>query len=131
MTTWQRSNARGFTLVEVLVAMTIVAVSLLAALRVATQGTNHLDELRTRLFAGWVAADRLAEHHARGDWLPIGEQTGVQRQGRLDLGWREQVSTTPNPAFRRVDVFVFVPAQPAHFLAHSVGFVVNPAGSGR
>ncbi|MEO5831574.1 MAG: type II secretion system minor pseudopilin GspI [Rhodanobacter sp.] len=131
MTTWQRSNARGFTLVEVLVAMTIVAVSLLAALRVATQGTHHLDELRTRLFAGWVAADRLAEHHARGDWLPIGEQMGVQRQGRLDLGWREQVSTTPNPAFRRVDVFVFVPAQPAHFLAHSVGFVVNPAGSGR
>lgn len=131
MAIWQRSNAHGFTLVEVLVAMTIVAVSLLAALRVATQGSNHLGELRARLFAGWVAADRLTEHRARGEWLPIGEQSGVQRQGGLDLGWREQVSTTPNPAFRRVDVFVFVPAQPGHFLAHSVGFVVNPAGGGR
>jgi general secretion pathway protein I len=131
MAIWQRNNSPGFTLVEVLVAMTIVAVSLLAALRVATQGTNHVSELQARLFAGWVAADRLAEHHARGDWLPVGVLTGTQRQGNLELGWREQVSTTPNAAFRRVDIFVFTPAQQTHFLAHAVGFVVNPAGSQR
>jgi general secretion pathway protein I len=131
MATWQRNDSPGFTLVEVLVAMTIVAVSLLAALRVATQGTNHAGELHARLLAGWVAADRLAEHHARGDWLPVGVRTGAQRQGNLEFGWREEVSATPNPAFHRVDVFVFVPAQPAHFLAHSVGFVVNPSESGR
>lgn len=130
MATWRHASSGGFTLVEVLVAMTIVAVSLLAALRVAAQGANDVDQLRARLFAGWVAADRLAEHHARGDWLPIGERTGVQREGKLDLGWREQVSGTPNPAFRRVDVFVFEPAQPDHFLAHAVGFVVDPGGSG-
>lgn len=129
MAIWQRNNSSGFTLVEVLVAMTIVAVSLLAALRVATQGTNHVGELHARLLAGWVAADRLAEHHARGDWLPVGMLTGAQRQGNLELGWREEVSATPNPAFRRVDVFVFEPAQSSHFLAHSVGFVVNPSES--
>lgn len=127
MAIWQRNNSPGFTLVEVLVAMTIVAVSLLAALRVASQGTHHVGELQTRLFAGWVAADRLAEQHARGDWLPVGELTGTQRQGHLDFGWREEISATPNAAFRRVDVYVFEPAQPAHFLAHVVGFAVNPA----
>lgn len=131
MATWQRDKSSGFTLVEVLVAMTIVAVSLFAALRVATQGTIQVDALRTRLFAGWVAADRLAEHHARGDWLAVGVLGGVQRQGNLELGWREQISATPNPAFRRVDIYVFVPAQPAHFLAHTVGFVVHPARRGQ
>ena len=115
---------------EVLVAMTIVAVSLLAALRVAAQSTNHVGELQARLFSGWVAADRLAEHHARGDWLPVGVLTGTQRQGNLELGWREEVSATPNAAFRRVDVYVFIPAEQTHFLAHAVGFVVNPVGSG-
>ena len=130
MAIWQRNSSSGFTLVEVLVAMTIVAVSLLAALRVAAQGTNHIGELQARLFAGWVAADRLAEQHARGVWLPIGELTGVQREGHRDLGWREEVSATPNASFRRVDVYVFEPAQPAHFLAHSVGFVVYPARGG-
>lgn len=129
MTTWPRAKSTGFTLVEVLVAMTIVAVSLLAALRVATQSTSHVDELRVRLFAGWVAADRLAEHHARGDWLAVGVLTGTRRQGGVELGWREEVSSTPNPAFRRVDVYVFEPPQPAHFLAHVAGFVVNSAGN--
>lgn len=131
MATWQRDKTSGFTLIEVLVAMTIVAVSLFAALRVATLGTTHVDALRTRLFAGWVAADRLAEHHARGDWLAVGVQTGVQRQGNIDLGWREQISATPNPGFRRVDVYVFVPTQPLHFLAHTVGFLVHPARQGQ
>ena len=130
MAIWQRNSSSGFTLVEVLVAMTIVAVSLLAALRVATQGTKHVGELRARLFAGWVAADRLAEHHARGDWLPVDVLTGAQHQGNLEFGWREEVSTTPNAAFRRIDVYVFEPTQPSHFLAHAVGFVVNPAESG-
>ena len=130
MPTWRRDKSSGFTLVEVLVALTIVAVSLFAALRVATQGTSHVSELRARLFAGWVAADRLAEHHARGDWLAVGVLTGTQREGHLELGWREEISATPNPAFRRVDVYVFAPAQPAHFLAHSVGFVVRPARRG-
>jgi len=38
------------------------------------------------------------------------------------------VVSTPNPAFRRVDVFVFAPTAQSHSLAHLVGFVVNPPG---
>lgn len=130
MATWRRTRQGGFTLVEVLVALTIVAVSLLAALRVATQGTRDVDELRVRLFAGWVVADRLQEHRARGDWLPVGTLSGRELQGGVELGWREDVAATPNAAFRRVDVYAFKPAQPDHVLAHTVGFVVAPAGSG-
>lgn len=131
MAPWQRNRSQGFTLVEVLVAMTIVAVSLLAALRVATQSTNDAGELHARLLAGWVAADRLAEHRARGDWLDVGVRSGTQYQGKVQFGWREEISTTPNAAFRRVDTYVFVPDQPTHSLAHTVGFVVNPAAGGR
>lgn len=126
MVTWRPIDSPGFTLVEVLVAMTIVAVALLAGLRVAAQGTRHVGELHTRLFATWVASDRLAEHRARGDWLPVGVRSGTRRQGEVELGWREQVSVTPNAAFRRIDVYVFVPAQPEHSLVHAVGFLVHP-----
>jgi general secretion pathway protein I len=51
--------------VEVLVALAIVSIALLAALRAAGQGTSAVAELRQRLLAGWVAEDRLAEHRAR------------------------------------------------------------------
>lgn len=128
MARWRRSSRSGFTLIEVLVALAIVAIALLAALRVASQGANNVGELRSRLFAGWVAANRLAEHRARGDWLALGIQSGTQRQGGLAFIWREEVITTPNPVFRRVDVFVFRASEKTHALAHLVGFVVNPPG---
>lgn len=117
----------GFTLIEVLVALAIVAVALLAALRAAGAGTNQAGELRSRLLAGWVAENRLAEHRARGDWLPLGIQRNQVRQGGIEFGWREEVVATPNPAFRRVDVFVFAPPgdMHAHALAHLTGFVVQ------
>jgi general secretion pathway protein I len=117
---------RGFTLVEVLVALAIVSIALLAALRAAGQGTNAAGELRLRLFASWVAEDRLAEHRARGDWLALGIGRGVQSQGGIEFAWREEVIATPNPAFRRVDVFVSAPAEESRALARLTGFVVQP-----
>ena len=121
----------GFTLVEVLVALAIIAIALLAALRAAGQGTNNVGELRSRLLAGWVAENLLAEHRARRDWLPLGIQRGTGRQGGMDFAWREEVIATPNPAFRRVDVRVYAGAEESHSLAHLAGFVVNSPGSGR
>ncbi len=130
--TSRRGNRRaGFTLVEVLVALAIISIALLAALRAAGQGTNNVGELRSRLLAGWVAENLLAEHSARRDWLPLGMRRGTQREGNLDFDWREEVIATPNPSFRRVDVRVFANAEESHSLAHLVGFVVYSPGSAR
>ena len=109
-----------------LVALAIISIALMAALRAAGQGTNNVGELRSRLFAGWVAENRLAEHRAREDWLPLGIQSGRESQGGLDFDWREEVIATPNPAFRRVDVRVFASSETSHALAHLAGFVVQP-----
>jgi len=130
MARWHRSSRAGFTLVEVLVALAIVAIALVASLRVAGQGANNAGELRSRLFAGWIAENRLAEHRARGDWLTPGIQSGTQRQGGIEFVWREEIVATPNPAFRRVNVFVYAATEQSHALAQLVGFVVNPPGGG-
>ena len=121
-----RKFSDGFTLVEVLVALAIISIALMAALRAAGQGTNNVGELRSRLLAGWVAENRLAEHRAREDWLPLGIQRGTESQGGFEFGWREEVIATPNPAFRRVDVLVFTNNEESHSLAHLAGFVVRP-----
>ena len=116
----------GFTLIEVLVALAIVSIALLAALRAAGQGTANLEELRARLLAGWVAENRMAEHRARGDWLPLGKLRGSDREGDLEFAWHEEVIATPHPAFRRLDVFVYAAPGESRALAHLTGFVVNP-----
>ena len=131
MTEWRCGRRAGFTLVEVLVALAIVSIALMSALRAAGQGTNNVGELRSRLLAGWVAENLLAEHRARRDWLPLVIQRGVGREGGLDFAWREEVIATPNPAFRRVDVRVFATAEESHSLAHLAGFVVYSPGSAR
>lgn len=118
----------GFTLVEVLVALAIISVALLASLRVAAGGTNSVGELRARLLAGWVAENVLAEQRARGVWLPLGMQRGTERQGAIEFAWREEISVTPNTSFRRVDIRVFAVPEETHALAHLVGFVGQPPG---
>ena len=131
MATWRCGKPAGFTLIEVLVALAIVAIALMSALRAAGQGTNNLSELRSRLLAGWVAENLLAEHRARRDWLPLGILRGSGREGGLDFAWREEVIATPNPSFRRVEIRVFASAEESHSLAQLTGFVVNSPGSGR
>jgi general secretion pathway protein I len=130
MAIWRNGRRNGFTLVEVLVALAIISIALLAALRVAGEGTSSVGELRARLLAGWVAQNILAEQRARGEWPPPGMRRGTQRQGAIEFAWREEVIATPNSAFRRVDIRVFAAPEEAHALAHLIGFVVNPLGTG-
>lgn len=124
-------STAGFTLVEVLVALAIVAFALMAALRAAGQGSASVGELRSRLLAGWVAENLIVEHRARGEWLPVGIRRGNAHQGGVEFAWREEVVTTPNPAFRRVDVFVYGPGDESRSLARLTGFLVQPQGINR
>jgi general secretion pathway protein I len=116
----------GFTLIEVLVALAIVSIALLAALRAAGQGISNVDALRARLLAGWVAENVLAEQRARGDWPPLGLARGTQRQGGIQFAWREEVVATPNARFRRVELRVYAALGEEHELSHLTGFVVDP-----
>ncbi len=129
MRKWCGGKRGGFTLVEVLVALAIISIALLAALRVAGGGTSSVGELRARLLARWVAENLLAEQRARGEWLPLGMQRGKEREGGIEFAWREEVIATPNVTFRRVDIRVFAAPEEAHALAHLTGFIVNPPGT--
>ena len=121
-------QGRGFTLLEMLVALTVLAIALLAALRASSAAVQNTAEIRNRLLAGWVAQNRLAEHLARRDWLPIGVVRGDDSQGGVRFGWEEKIVGTPNFQFRRIEIHVFAEQQPDHALASLSGFMVKPGG---
>ena len=118
------SGSHGFTLLETLVALAILAIAMAAILRAAGVETRHTEELRLRLLADWVAQNRLALHAARGDWIGIGSHDGEDTQAGVRLLWHEEVSNTPNPAFRRMEVSVFTVDDPNHALRKLSGFLV-------
>ena len=112
----------GFTLLEVLIALAILAIAMAAVARASMQMTDSSNELKRRLLANWVADNRLAEHMARSEWPPVGLSNGVEEQAGLSLRWEENVSNSPNVAFRRVEIKVYAGAD-KQSLAQIVGYL--------
>jgi len=118
----------GFTLLETLVALAVLAIALAAAFRAVGAATAAVDEVQARLLAEWLAQNRLAEHRARRDWPPPGIAEGAAVQGGLGFRWREEVSVTPNSLFRRVDLRVYRGGE-EHALARLTGFLTAPGSA--
>jgi general secretion pathway protein I len=116
----------GFTLIEILVALAIVAVALAAGMRAVAQSTDSATSLKQRTLALWVAQNRLAAAQLATPWPAPGIRDGEASQAGARFVWRENVSGTPNPAFRKVEIVVADPAVPDYALARLVGYVGAP-----
>jgi general secretion pathway protein I len=102
--------ASGFTLIEVLIALAVVAIALLALTRAASVQVSSFDALRERTLAGWVAANVLTDTRLAGAMPATGRSDGrVEFAGR-SWRWEREVKATPTPAVRRIDIQVFTGA---------------------
>jgi general secretion pathway protein I len=115
----------GFTLIEVLVAMAIVAVTLAAASRAAGHAIDSSAELKLRVIADLIAQNRLELHTAKHDWLTPGKLTGEETQANITMTWKEEITETPNPAFRKVVVEVYAAEDPNFIVRRLVGFLTQ------
>jgi general secretion pathway protein I len=121
----KRRAMRGFTLIEVLVALAIVAVALLAGMRAVGAMAQTNAELKLRLLAQIAAENRIAELRAARAFPGIGSRTVACPQGKARLECVEEIKITPNPVFRRVDVRVYEGAGRERLLAELIGILPN------
>ncbi len=115
----------GFTLIEILVALAIIAVALTAGMRSLAQSADSATALKARTLALWVAQNRLAAAQAASPWPGLGNYRGNATQAGATFLWREDVTSTPNPAFRKIDIAVMEPDRADYPIAHLVGFIGN------
>jgi general secretion pathway protein I len=119
------SRAVGFTLIEVLIAIAILAVALAATSRAASVAIDGAFETRYRLLATWAAQNRAAELRARHIFPAAGTTKFTTTQGGVALVVDEVVSETPNPTMRRVDLSVADARDPGRVLTHLTAYVAR------
>ncbi|MCI4429205.1 MAG: type II secretion system minor pseudopilin GspI [Burkholderiales bacterium] len=101
-----QADTRGFTLIEVLVALTILALTLAAGIRAAGALTNNAQRLVEVSAAQWCADNQLVALKLANQFPSIGDgDFGCEQLGRSYRG-KLAIRATPNPRFRRVDAIV-------------------------
>jgi general secretion pathway protein I len=114
-------RARGFTLLEVVVALAIVAVALMASIRAIGSIAQNNADLKLRLLAQLSAQNRVAELRAMGAFPDVGIRVVSCPQGAVQLQCTEETKSSPNPLFRRIEVRVAQASAPNAILAELIG----------
>jgi general secretion pathway protein I len=116
----------GFTLLEVLVALVILALAMGALIKTAGDHTLLVADLETRTQAFLVAENQLHRLQATKAWPDASEQKDVLEQGGRRWLWQARFENTPDPDLRRVVVDVRVADDAnAAVQARVVGFLAR------
>jgi general secretion pathway protein I len=100
-------RTQGFTLIEVLVALGIVAIALVAGLQATAALTNNAQRQSDVLLAHLCAENELGRLRLAGQLPQVGDAEVECVQAGQAFSLRVKVSPTPNPNFRRIDAQVF------------------------
>jgi general secretion pathway protein I len=123
------TSDRGFTLIEVMVALAIVAFALTAMAASMNQMIDSATAMRERTYASWIAQNKIVEFRL-GDTLPdVSTTSGELEFGNNRWTWRAVVSETGVQDFVRVDVSVSQ-ADDDYVVRTVTGFVGRPVAPG-
>jgi len=114
-------RAKGFTLVEVLVALGIVAIALAAGVRSTAALTRNAERQSDLLLAQLCAENALVAVRLAKQMPPVGDNTSSCEQAGRNLDMTLSVRPTPNPNFLRVEAQVAERNSPMLTLSTVVG----------
>ena len=129
-----RAVDRGFTLIEVLAALVIVALGMLGVIEAVTQTARNGTYLREKTLAHWIAMNVVTERRLQLEPPPIAESSDEVEFAGARWRWTMRVTQTQVPSLRRMDVSVR-PADAAETVALATvtgfyGTAVGGAGGG-
>jgi general secretion pathway protein I len=102
----RRPDSRGFTLIEVVVALAILGIGMLAVFKTIGDTVYNVNELRDRSFAEWIADNRITEIRISGEMPSVEETAGEVEFAGRQWHWLTKVSQTQVQGLRRIDVSV-------------------------
>lgn len=121
-----RRRVSGFTLVEVLVAVAVLAIAMAAVISAMARQASNAGYLRQKTIALWVAHNRLAELQLSNEAPGTGRSDGRVEMAGVEWEWQLSVKETDDERLRRVDITVTGPGQKSGSLAQLNGFLAVP-----
>jgi general secretion pathway protein I len=126
----QRASIKGFTLIEVMVALAIVAFSLTAITASMNQMIDAANSMRERTYASWIAQNKITELRMANATPETSSSSGEVTYANADWEWQATVSETGVDNFYRIDVSVSH-AGSEYIVRTVTGFVGEPGAVGR
>ncbi|MDQ7074751.1 MAG: type II secretion system minor pseudopilin GspI [Gammaproteobacteria bacterium] len=117
----------GFTLIEVMVALAVLAVALGALIKGAADTTANSGYLQQKSFATWVAANKISELRLKKKWLDKGKKSGTEEMAGYKWHWSSVVKATQSKEMRRLDVDVRLHANDENPLVKLASFIIDPS----
>ena len=117
---------RGFTLIEVMVALTVAVLALVAVMASISQMIDAGTAMRDRTYASWVAQNKIAELRLANVEPEVSDTSGEVTFAGIEYGWTAIVSETGVESLYRVDVEVGF-AGSDDILRTVTGFIGEPS----
>ena len=95
---------RGFTLIEVMLAMAVFAIAGVALLGGADNNFRNLAHLETKIIANWVASNQLVETSLDKSWPPKNNKKGKVELAGREWFWQQKVVKTEDKNMRSVEM---------------------------
>ncbi|HUS24071.1 MAG TPA: type II secretion system minor pseudopilin GspI [Candidatus Binatia bacterium] len=121
-----RPGSRGFTLIEILVAVAVLAFAMGAIISGMARYASNAAYLRDKTLAAWIAHNRLTEVMIEKGFPDTGDSDGDVEMAGAKWRWLQKVEATPDPNVRRIEVKVRL-ADAKEPIGGLVGFKTKPS----
>lgn len=120
------SKPAGFTLLEVVVALAVVTLGIMAAFNLVVQISTGSLHMKERTLAGWIASNEITRVRLGGEFPDVSQFDGDVEFAGAEYRWRATVSETGVENLRRIDMDVSYADEPDRVIGRSTGFLSPP-----
>jgi general secretion pathway protein I len=119
-------QSKGFTLIEVMVALAVIAIGLLAVLNTANQQVKSAAITQNKMAAYWLMKNKIAEIRLTDNWPAIKHHQGIQTSLQQTWYWQTQAATTDNPKIRKVVISIATQKTPSDVILEQTIYLSKP-----
>ena len=100
------NNISGFSLIEVVVAVAVIAIGLAATIKTVSSVGRNTALLNERIIATWVAQNAMARFELGYEENPEKDNSGSEEMAGIEWFWDKEVKETEDPDIMRVEISV-------------------------